>query len=214
MANHCWNWIQFSGKGKKGCKSLNKLVDRMKTYEETDYLAEWGDYILDKGKIGDSIEILNKRHDNNCGYVYGSRWFDFNIDDDIQGEHPIITILGDSAWSPMCPLVGEICKHYGLSGEIEYEEPGCDFAGRQAFNDKGILIENIDVTYHEWRYIDDRRYWFEDVRYGYEGCDDEDCTIEQLTKDHSYASESDIKELRELILDMNAETLKEQQNES
>ena len=49
MANHCWNYVVFNGNATK----IKKLREKFSQYEKTNYFTEFGDYVLDRGKIGD-----------------------------------------------------------------------------------------------------------------------------------------------------------------
>ncbi|MHA1784080.1 MAG: hypothetical protein ACTSVE_02680 [Candidatus Helarchaeota archaeon] len=207
MANHCYNWIRLNGKK----ESIEKLIPRLKTYEQTNYVAEWGDYVLEKGKIGDSEKVLLERHQRWAGYkrslrdIYGARWFDFHLEYDGNDLEELI-IMGDSAWSPMIPLVQKICEHYQLDGIIEYEESGNDFAGRSVFNNKGEIVSEEDYCYDEWRYIEDRWSFIDYVVEYYEDLDYtttdtfsikelEDMSIEHLKNLYPFCTDEDIKEI-------------------
>ena len=197
MANHCYNWIRLHGKK----ESIEKLIPRLKTYDQTNYVVEWADYVLEKGKIGDSEKILKERHPNgSIGYIYGARWFDFHLEYDGNDMEELI-IMGDSAWSPMIPLVQKICEHYQLNGVIEYEESGNDFAGRSEFNNKGELESQEEYTYDEWRYVEDKwhfidyavEYW-EDLDYT-SAEELEELSIKRLKDLYPFCTHEDIKEI-------------------
>lgn len=194
MANHCWNWVQIIGER----KTLEKIQKKFEKYEETNYFAEFGDYVLDIGKIGDDVEILKQRHED-VGYSYGTRWWDFTMD----AEDTVLTITGDSAWGPPNILICQIAKVYGVKTKIEYDEPGMDFAGKTSWDESGVVIEGWEGTSAEMRYMDDLGSWIEDRMYCYEGLGNLEYTYKKLRKDYPYATKADIRDLREEIIKLN-----------
>jgi len=179
-------------------KTLEKIQKKFEKYEDTKYLAEFGDYVLNRGKIGDDLEILRQRHED-VGYAYGTRWWDFTMD----AEDTVLTIMGDSAWGPPNILISQIAKVYGVKTEIEYDEPGMDFAGKTSWDESGVVIDNWEGTSDEMRYNDDVGSWMEDRLYCYEGNDKSDYTYKKLRKDYPYATKEHIRELREDIIKLN-----------
>lgn len=198
MANHCWNWVQIIGER----KTLEKIQKKFEKYEETNYFAEFGDYVLGKGKIGDDVEILKQRHED-VGYSYGTRWWDFTMDAEDTAENTVLTITGDSAWGPPNILICQIAKVYGVKTEIEYDEPGMGFAGKVSWDESGVVIDGWEGTSDEMRYNDDVGGWIEDRMYCYEGENNQEYTYKKLRKDYSYATKEHIRELREEIIKLN-----------
>jgi hypothetical protein len=71
------------------------------------------------------------------------------------------SISFDTAWSPPIPYYLALSKKYPLLKiEIEYSEPGMDFAGRQSYFD-GELIDDVEMTYSEYEYLEDYPSWFD-----------------------------------------------------
>ena len=150
MANHCNNQIHLEGDK----ESIKELIDRLTdTYDKFNYLNGWCDYVL---KVRDDFDY-NFDEDKRDHYLYGSRWFEF----DIEVDSKTISLRGDSAWSPMEKFVEELCKVYNLIGSIEYSEGGCNFAGITEFDSNGETSRQ-EFTYseYEYKYLD-RDYWIE-----------------------------------------------------
>lgn len=82
MANHCYNWISFHGEK----ESLDKLAKALDTYKDFDYFKDWVDSM---------IEYTPPKDDERVYYHYGTRWFDFEVDDN--GDNNLL-VRGDSAW--------------------------------------------------------------------------------------------------------------------
>jgi len=135
MANHCFNWVNIYGED----RTLNRIVSKLETYHDhKGSFLSWGDMVLNK----------EPEEEERSYYYYGTRWWDFEV----QRERGGINVSGDSAWSPPIELIKQICVEYGVTATIEYEEPGCDFGGRTEFNELGEVVDEIDMSYSEWRY--------------------------------------------------------------
>ena len=196
MANNCWNYVTFNG----NAAALKKLRNKFKEYDKTNYFVEFGDFVLDKGKIGVTQEELAKKYKD--FYHYGTRWWDFNLNDYPCDDEETFTVAGDSAWSPPVTLVEEICKHYSLTAEMEYEECGEDFAGIVKFDKHGIT-DHQEMTYHEYRYHDCVHSWMENLQYNFEDETDRE-ELEHAMKEHDYAEERHIKEFIDMVLETNS----------
>ena len=183
MANYCYNNIHLEGDE----RSIKELEDRLTdTYDKFKYLNGWCDYVL---KIRDDFDY-NFDEDKRGYYYYGSRWFDFDVEDS-ENE---LQISGDSAWSPLEKFTEELCKVYNLIGIIEYSEAGCDFAGIIEFDSNGETSRQ-EFTYSEYEYKHlDRDYWIENQIEWLQDASKED--IDDFIKDASnYASEKHINEV-------------------
>jgi len=183
MANNCWNTISLIGNK----DSLKELEDRLYTYDKFNYLNGWCDYVL---KIRDDFNYI-REEDERDAYHYGSKWFDFEINDDPFG----MSINGDSAWSPLIEFTKQICKVYKLDGVIEYEEPGLDFAGIVTYGTEGNEVSNIERTYCENLYVNDRRCWLEEMMDTLPDYEEEDL-LEELEVISKYTSKEDLCALR------------------
>ena len=113
-----------------------------------------------------------------------------------------ITIAGDSAWSPPIPLIEQMCIHYSLTADMDYEECGDDFAGIIKFDKTGI-IENKEMTYHEYRYNDCIHSWMDNLYYNFEDETDRE-ELEHAMKEHDYAEQRHIKEFIDMVLESNS----------
>ena len=196
MANNCWNYVVFNG----DATQIKKVRSKFKEYDKTNYFTEFGDFVLDIGKIGDTTEVFEKRHED-AYYAYGTKWWEFDLEDHEEGSEEF-TIAGDSAWSPPVNLVEQICIHYNLNAEMEYEESGCDFAGIVEFNEKGI-IDHKEMTYHEGRYADDINSWMDNLYYNFEDKTDRE-ELEHAMKEHDYAHKTHVEEFINFVLKSNS----------
>ena len=194
MANHCYNYVSFQGEN----KALRELQKKLDKYDECKYFQEFGNYVLGLAEVGDETwKTDEKQH----YYDYGTKWWDFEIQERDFHYDTDMYVSGDSAWSPPVELVAQICIKYKLTAEMEYEEGGVDFAGIVEFNHEGI-VSHDEMTYHEYRYKDDVGSWIDNLSFNYEGADKEEW--ENLLEEHPYAKESHIKELVEAIEKINS----------
>ncbi|MAO23199.1 MAG: hypothetical protein CMJ25_20795 [Phycisphaerae bacterium] len=194
MANYCWNYVVFNGKATQ----IKKLRNKFKQYDKTNWFVEFGDFVLDKGKVGLTTEEVQKKHKD--FYSYGTRSWEFDLRDYPDDDSNTFTVAGDSAWSPPTELINQICITYGLSAEMDYEEGTEDFAGIVKFDKTGI-ISHKEMTCHEYRYHDDYMSWKDNLAMNYEyEVDREDLEYEMNTY-HSYASKAHIKDFIDWILE-------------
>lgn len=182
MANNCYNHITLQG----SADVLTKVVERLETYDQFNYLNGWGDYVLG---IRDDFDYKWEEDERKDAYYYGSRWFDF----DIELESETLTMSGDSAWSPLIKFTEELCKVYQLDGSIYFSETGMDFAGEISFS-KGTEISREECSCREMNYKSDINYWIEDMISVLEGADEDEIESD-VEEAKSYASEEHIQEL-------------------
>jgi len=184
MANHCWNTMsitQYKDDDKQ------KIIDFFKSYENYDYLTHWGDSLL-KPEDRTVGEITM----DNC-YKWGSRWWEFDLD--VGDDY--IQIDGDSAWSPMCELASLISEVFECHVNLDYSEPGMDFAGIENYKD-GAMIDIQEFTYREYEYkFMDSHYHvqkiIEDIR---DACYESE-TLEDFLHSVSYLNKSHKDEVQE-----------------
>ncbi len=199
MANYCWNYVVFNGKATQ----IKKLRNKFKQYDKTNWFVEFGDYVLNKGKIGATKQELEKKHKD--FYYYGTRSWEFDLRDYPDDDKNTFTVAGDSAWSPPTELINQICILYGLSAEMDYEECTEDFAGIVKFDKTGI-ISHKEMTCHEYRYNDDLMSWQDNLAMNFEfeinnGMLDREDLEYEMNKWHSYASKTHIKEFIDSLLE-------------
>jgi hypothetical protein len=149
MANNCWNYAVFSGDK----DALDEIQERFSKYNETNYFTEFGDLVLKK----EMQEDYSSLSFDEC-YQYGTKWWDFNIDE--RTDNTLI-ISGDSAWSPPLELLRQISEVYNVTIEGEYNECGMDFGGFFVCED-GCLSDN-SMTYFEYQLESDREWAINDL---------------------------------------------------
>jgi len=160
MANYCSNWATFSGSE----TALKTMVDNICKASKgcTEHL--WYEtYPITLG-----LDRANVDEDNtlNCDVYeeYGSKWFQIDIGDESYGEsgEGMVTIYGDSAWSPMSPLFRKLSEVYQLEVESAFDESGNDFGGY--YNCKnGVVTKDETYKWRVFRYIEDSDLYISDM---------------------------------------------------
>lgn len=140
MANYCYNYVTISGDK----ETIKKIADKLSSYEQCNYFTQFGDYVL--GKIENLLGFTIEGRD---GYEYGTRWWEFEMD--ISPDGTLLTLSGDSAWAPPMELIRGISEVYKIYAELDYEEPGMDFAGTYHV-EKGEVMLDEYLTYGEYKY--------------------------------------------------------------
>lgn len=143
MANNC----DFSTKIIGSSESLQKLYNRLK--EQDNFL---------------SYENYNKIFDNQetDDYDWGSKWQNLDELDYTEGDGSFY-ITGYSAWSPTIGLWEKISLEYDVEVNLEYSEPGCDFAGFMDWK-SGELMRDDEMTWWKYVYQYDNEYFWDNVK--------------------------------------------------
>jgi len=142
MANHCWNWVSFSGNK----EDLQKLHDALRYAEslnpDNDGLIWYETFYAALG-----LDVPSEQTD--VYDEFGSKWFQIN---EIDTKSTDLMLTGSSAWSPVVPFVLKLCKKFNLTAQGEYDESGCDFGGFYEIDEDGALRDNT-YNYISYRYL-------------------------------------------------------------
>ena len=148
MPNWCNNSIRIFGE-KENIKKIKDILNNI-SYEEEETFRQL---------IGRSLPELSEKEWSN------GKWYEGNIEHlgckwDIPFNDVSLDIWENeiymsfsSAWSPFIPACQKISSKFDVDVEIEYDENGCDFAGRYYIGNKGDIIERQDYSYMEGIYI-------------------------------------------------------------
>lgn len=193
MPNWCYNTITINGSPDK--------ISRIKTIVELKQNDNGGFFRpLIGATIGDDWYDYNINN-------YGTKW-DIDVTKDMYHhcDENTLSFGCESAWSP--PIIGmvNVCKKYGVSCEMLYEECGNDFYGKTTISDDGTYVEE-DYGYREGMYRLDNDYFWEsldnDMDYLMETLEDEiegGATIKEVVdNEYTYVSESDKVELIDIL---------------
>ena len=210
MPNWCSNYIVISGDVDKISLLKNILEDVPKTNVD--------DCIVFTTLIGKEPTITTEEYEKGGWYNSNRNWFGTKWDvsySDCQFEFgdDSITMMPMTAWSPPIGFVSNLCKMYGVTAVMDYDEGGCDFCGRTIVHIDGD-IEEEDYGFNEGKYHFDNEYFWEsivenDLEYALE----QEITKAQFILDHSYISEEDLKELEKMYDEYMIENAKTESNE-
>ena len=195
MPNWCTNYILIRGDENKISLLKNILEDVPKNKPD--------DCIVFTTLIGKEPTISTEDYEKGGWFDSNVKWFGTKWDvsySDCQfefGDDSII-MMPMTAWSPPIMFVSNLCKMYGVTAVMDYDEGGCNFCGRTIIDiDGGIEIE--DYGYNEGKYHLDNGHFWEGLVYS----DLEDALEEGKTKDqfilkYPYVNQDDLKELEKM----------------
>jgi hypothetical protein len=192
MANHCYNYATFHG-DEAGIVRLHKRLLKILSEQERGY----GGIHFDISNY--HTVLFGKRNNKVDAYdSFGSKWFECEFELDFFDEKVCsVTLMGDSAWSPMTPLFIKICKKYDLQCNGNYEESGMDFAGEFSIDAEGTC-EVEETTYQEFQQKHNpESYWdtvITDIQDGY--CETFEAVLERFNPHIWELNKSEIAELR------------------
>jgi hypothetical protein len=210
MPNWCTNYIVISGDENKISLLKNILEDVPKSKEDESIVFET--------LIGKEPTITTEDYENGGWFDSNVNWFGTKWDvsySDCQfefGDDNII-MMPMTAWSPPVGFVSNLCKIYGVTAVMDYDESGCNFCGRAHIDINGEVDEE-DYGFNEGKYHFDNEYFWESlVESHMEYSLDEDKTKDQFLLDYPYVNEDDLKELGEMYDKYMIENLKTENNE-
>ena len=209
MPNWCSNYIVISGDEDKISLLKNILEDVPKTNVD--------DCIVFTTLVGKEPTITTEEYEKGGWYNSNVDWFGTKWDvsySDCQfefGDDNII-MMPMTAWSPPVRFVSNLCKMYGVTAVMDYDEGGCDFCGRANIDIDGEVDEE-DYGYNEGKYHFDNEYFWESIVEGdLEYALEQEITKAQFILDHSYVSEEDLKELETMYDEYMIENAKTENN--
>jgi len=210
MPNWCNNHIIISGDKNKISLLKNIIEDVTKIKED--------ESIVFTTLVGKEPTITTEEYEkggwfnSNVGW-FGTKWDVSYSDCQFEFNDDHIIMMPQTAWSPPVGFVSNLCKMYGVTAVMDYDEGGCDFCGRATIDIDGEIDEE-DYGFNEGKYYFDNEYFWEslienDLEYAME----EEITKDQFLLDHSYINEDDLKELGEMYDKYMIENLKTENNE-
>ena len=142
MANHCWNWVHFTGKKENLQNLLNGLEKAKSRNEENGGLIWYETFYTALG-----MDVPSEPKDTYD--EFGSKWYD-PCDIDFDGES--ITIVGSSAWSPVSEFFLKLSKKYQVEFQSEYEEAGMNFGGFYA-GENGVVTDDRMYSFAQFDWL-------------------------------------------------------------
>jgi len=142
MANHCWNWVYFTGKK----EDLQKLHDGLRKAES---LNPENEGLIWYQTFYTALGLEPPEQTADVYDEFGSKWLDIH-DIDMSDEH--LEFSSSSAWSPVSEFFLKLSKVYNLKFESEYEECGCDFGGFFS-GSNGEATDDRTYTYTQYQWL-------------------------------------------------------------
>lgn len=187
MANHCWNWVHFTGK-KENLKKLLDGLEKAKSLNEEDGGLIW--YETFYTALG--MDVPSEPKDTYD--EFGSKWYDPR-DIDFDGEG--ITITGSSAWSPVSEFFLKLSSIYQVKFQSEYEEEGMNFGGFYA-GENGVVTDDRQYSHaqYDWLQRD-----FESIDINWHNLEDEAEAIEHYSSIQELCTTQEWEVILEIITD-------------
>ncbi len=150
MANHCYNHISITDISDVNLKRLEKFLENINKNEHGMGYVNF--YEIAKAfkhrdeyegiHIGNEEEFYERNPNFDPYDLVGSKWFQmyYDLED--------LTISGDSAWGPVCPLIKMMAEEFDFEFEGSFEEGGCCIYGVYSIIE-GFYIEE-EMERWEW----------------------------------------------------------------
>lgn len=143
--------------------SPTRIVSEKKRQEqlEKNKTSEYKSYPITKKMQKQLIDKYG--YDNWYDWKYdhwGTKWdaYDCYISELLKDY---FSVSFDTAWSPPFPYYLALSKKYPLLKiEIEYSEPGMDFAGRQSYYN-GKFVDSIEMSCSKFEFLEDAPSWWD-----------------------------------------------------
>lgn len=212
MPNWCSNSIVITG-DKDKIKKIKRVLQSMDTKQDNIGVFQTlvgRDENLSESQYHEGGAWYHSNIDR-FGCKWDINWDDSNIDMD---SDDCITMSPQTAWSPPDGFCRLLAQQYEVKVELEYSEPGCDFAGRLLVHPDG-QEESESYDYLEGLYyIDEDLFWME-VRNNleYEFDETEPRDVKDWLEDFPFVDEKHQTDMIELYNDVKEE-YEEQQQES
>lgn len=201
MPNWCSNWIVISGDKKK----INIIKSALENLEDKNKSNVFETLIGTNPSL--TLEEYEKNWYQSNMDRYGTKWdVSYNECQPRYDDENTIVIMPETAWSPPIEFCRNLCKMYGVSVQIEYEEAGCDFAGSTKIDNEGLISEENDYSFMEGTYrLNPEQFWsLVESDLHYKLSENSNYTIDDYIKEYdvTYISESDQKELHRFFDDV------------
>ena len=183
MPNWCSNYIVISGEE----KNMKPLVEFFSKPQETVMQSlvpfDPEDQALKEGPqwvLGDFSTFYGTKQD------FGSN------SPDVYPDYIVLNI--ETAWAPCNEFLRRLCKKYNVNVSNEYEESGCDFAGRYTCDEEGNDHDE-EYSWMEGIYkIDNELFWIRMDDETFEWIE----SVEDLQEEFEFLDSDDMKTLIEI----------------
>ena len=195
MPNWCNNFITITG-DEKQIRLLTRVINSIEDKKEGNLFMTL---------VGTSPDVSMEEYNNGAWYntnidEWGTKWDVSHNEANIEFDTECITMNMSTAWSPPIGFGSTLSKRYNVKVELQYEEPGCDFAGKTTCRPDGTMDEE-DYAYLEGMYrLDNECFWHEIIS-SIEFKLDDDKTYDEFFADYdlSFVSNKDLNRVKDLF---------------
>jgi hypothetical protein len=195
MPNWCNNFITITG-DEKQIRLLSRVINSIED-------KKGGNLFMTL--VGTSPDVSMEEYNNGAWYntnidEWGTKWDVSHNEANIEFDTECITMNMSTAWSPPIGFGSTLSKRYNVKVELQYEEPGCDFAGKTTCRPDGTMDEE-DYAYLEGMYrLDNECFWHEIIS-SIEFKLDDDKTYDEFLADYdlSFVSNKDLNRVKDLF---------------
>jgi hypothetical protein len=191
---------------------LDEYSEKKKEYiKEHPELNMWSDV---EGITMDEILVMNSLipHDEEYDQIkesgqylvnpqqafYGTKWdFTFEESNIYEISEECIKLSPSTAWSPPTEFCEKLAKKYDVTINLQYEEGGVGFVGKELFTNEGMVEQEFYDDYYEGLYRLDVETFWSMVESELEDTDFEETTEEEFLNKFPYVDDVDRKQLQE-----------------
>jgi len=200
MPNWCNNYIQISGT-KENMEKIYHLFKNEDSKRYRDILVM--NHLIPHDSEYKRIEKSGDFLLNPQTTFYGTKW-DFTLSQAnvINVTEEYVSLGPSTAWSPPSEFCEKLAKKYGVNVEINFEEGGVGFVGREVYNSDGLIEQEIYENYEEGLYKLDNETFWSNLDYSIEYALENEETLESFMERYPYVTPEDRKQIEEEFTEM------------
>lgn len=200
MPNWCNNYIQISGT-KENMEKIYHLFKNEGSKRYRDILVM--NHLIPHDSEYKRIEKSGDFLLNPQTTFYGTKW-DFTLTQAnvINVTEEYVSLGPSTAWSPPSEFCEKLAKKYDVNVEINFEEGGVGFVGREVYNSDGLIEQEIYENYEEGLYKLDNETFWSNLDYSIEYALENEETLESFMERYPYVTPEDRKEIEEEFTQM------------
>ena len=200
MPNWCNNYIQISGTK----ENMEKIYHLFKNEDSKRYRdIKVMNYLVPHDSEYKRIEKSGNFLLNPQTTFYGTKW-DFTLSESntIYVTEEYVSLGPSTAWSPPSEFCEKLAKKYDVKVEINFEESGVGFVGKEVYNSDGLIEQEVYENYSEGLYKLDNETFWSNLEYEIEYAIENDVPVEEFLATHSFVTDEDKEEIEKQFTEM------------
>lgn len=198
MPNWCDNAIKIMGSKDKIQLLRNILEDEPRKNQES--------AIVFQTLIGRLPGMSKEEYDNEGWYKANVEWFgtkwDVSLDDcNIEYTDDCITMSPLTAWSPPTDFLSNLCRMYGVTAWISFQEPGADFYGVCDIDESGEMDEETYPYVEGYYHHDKESFWDGIIDNEMEFAYDVDKEPEEFSQGFSFCTNEEREKIKQMYIE-------------